>query len=179
VLFTDIRFCTELDAARVLEVDRTSPHPWPAQTIARDLRNGAELTYLGAFAPRAFAPRAFAPRAFAPRAFATGEEEKLLGYAVLGSEKKNGLLMNVVVLPEYRRRGVGIQLVVAAAECASALAWPALVLRVRPSNRAALELYKDLGFVCGEKRERYYSNGEVAQQMSLKLPLLLEEQERR
>jgi ribosomal protein S18 acetylase RimI-like enzyme len=154
VFLADIRFCTERDTARILEVDKTSPHPWPAQTIVRDLRNGAELTYLGAFA--------------------TGEEETLLGYAVLGNENGNGLLMNVVVLPEYRRRGVGMQLVVAAAECASALACPSLVLRARPSNRAALELYRSLGFVRGERRERYYSNGEPAQQMSLRLPLLLE-----
>jgi ribosomal protein S18 acetylase RimI-like enzyme len=155
VFFTDIRFCTERDATQILEVDRTSPYPWPSRTIARDLRNGAELTYLGAFA--------------------TGEEEMLLGYAVLGNENGNGLLMNLLVLSEYRRRGIGMQLVVAAAECAFALACPSLVLRVRPSNRAALELYKSLGFVRGERRERYYSNGEPAQQMSLQLPLLLEE----
>ena len=154
MLFADLRFCTELDAAQVLEVDRTSPYPWPAQVIVRDLRNGAELTYLGAFS--------------------SGEEEKLLGYAVLGHEGGSGLLMNLVVLPEYRRRGVGMQLVVATDECASALACPSLVLRVRPSNFAALGLYRDLGFVCGEKREKYYSNGEFAQQMSLKLPLLFE-----
>jgi ribosomal protein S18 acetylase RimI-like enzyme len=153
-LLADIRFCTERDAVWILEVDKTSPYPWPPRTIARDLRNGAELTYLGAFA--------------------TGEEEMLLGYAVLGGENGDGLLMNVVVLPEYRRRGVGMQLVAAAAECAFALACPSLVLRVRPSNRAALELYRSLGFVRGVRRERYYSNGESAQQMSLKLPLLLE-----
>jgi ribosomal protein S18 acetylase RimI-like enzyme len=156
VLLADIRFCTGLDASRILEVDRTSPYPWPEQIIVRDLQNGAEFTYLGAFA--------------------TGVEEKLLGYAVLGNENGNGLLMNLVVLPEYRRRGVGIQLVVAAAECASALACPFLVLRVRSSNYAAMRLYMDLGFVCNEKRERYYSNGELAQQMSLKLPLFLDEQ---
>jgi ribosomal-protein-alanine N-acetyltransferase len=153
VLLADIHFCTKDDAAQVMELDKTSPHPWPAQTIVRDLRNGAELTYLGAFS--------------------TGETEKLLGYAVLGSEKGSGLLMNVVVLPEYRRRGLGTQLVVAAAECASALACPSLVLRVRSSNFAAQDLYRALGFVCVEKRERYYRNGEPAQQMSLKLPLLL------
>ena len=154
MLLEDIRFCAEPDTAQILEVDRTSPHPWPAQIIARDLRNGAELTYLGAFS--------------------AGEEETLLGYAVLGSENGSGLLMNVVVLPEYRRRGIGMQLVAAAAECASVLACSSLVLRVRSSNFAALELYRTLGFVRGEKREKYYSNGEIAQQMSLKLPLSLE-----
>jgi ribosomal-protein-alanine N-acetyltransferase len=156
VFLADIRFCTEFDATRVLEVDRTSPHPWPERIIARDLRNGAELTYLGAFA---------------------AEMEKLLGYAVLGSENGEGLLMNVLVLPEYRRRGIGMQLVVAAAECAFALARSSLILRVRPSNRAALGLYEELGFIYGGKRDKYYSNGESAQQMSLKLPLLLKERE--
>ncbi|MDR2175250.1 MAG: GNAT family N-acetyltransferase [Synergistaceae bacterium] len=153
MFFADIRFCTELDAAPILEVDKTSPYPWPERIIVRDLRNGAELAYLGAFS--------------------AGEEERLLGYAVLGHESGSGLLMNVVVLPEYRRLGLGMQLVVAAAECASALACPSLLLRVRPSNFAALELYRSLGFVCGKKHARYYNNGEFAQQMSLKLPLLL------
>jgi ribosomal-protein-alanine N-acetyltransferase len=154
VFLADIRFCTEFDATRILEVDRTSPHPWPERIIVRDLRNGAELTYLGAFS--------------------AGEEEALLGYAVLGQERGSGLLMNLVVLPEYRRLGIGMQLVVAAAECASVLACPSLVLRVRPSNLAALMLYRNLGFVCGQKRERYYSDGEPAQQMSVKLPLFPE-----
>ena len=153
MLLADIRFCTELDTPRILEVDKTSPYPWPAQIIARDIRNGAEFTYLGAFS--------------------AGEEERLLGYTVLGSEHGSGLLMNVVVMPEYRRRGFGMQLVAAAAECAFILACPSLVLRVRASNFAALELYRNLGFVCGEKRAKYYSNGEIAQYMSLKLPLSL------
>jgi ribosomal-protein-alanine N-acetyltransferase len=136
----------------VLEVDGTSPHPWPEQIVFRDLfAADAGLSYLGASVPG---------------------RDRLVGYAVLGAENKNGLLMNVVVLPECRRRGIGTQLVAAAAECAAALSFPALVLRVRLSNLAATELYRNLGFKSVQTRDRYYSDGDAARCMSLKLPLV-------
>jgi ribosomal-protein-alanine N-acetyltransferase len=152
VFLADIRFCGKEDASQVLEVDRVSPHPWPERVVLRDLLVAdAGLSYLGAFAPG---------------------RDKLLAYAVLGSENENGLLMNVVVLPEYRRRGLGTQLVVAAAECAAALSFPVLALRVRLSNLAAAELYRNLGFRSVRTQDRYYSNGDAARCMSLKLPLV-------
>ncbi|MDR1049090.1 MAG: GNAT family N-acetyltransferase [Synergistaceae bacterium] len=162
MLLADIRFCGKEDASQVLEVDRTSPYPWPERVVSRDLLAAdSGLSYLGAFAPRAPVPRALA-----------SIQDKLLAYAVLASENGNGLLMNVVVLPEYRRRGIGTQLVVAAAECAAALSFSELALRVRLSNLAAAELYRNLGFVSVRTQDRYYSNGDAARRMSLKLPLV-------
>lgn len=98
-----------------------------------------------------------------------------MGYAVLSSEKKKGLLLNLVVAPPYRRRGIASQLVLAAAECADSLSYPALVLRVRASNDGAIALYKGLGFIDIEVRPRYYSNGEAARVMILRLPYKLPE----
>lgn len=155
MIFTEIRFCTEENVTQVLEVDRTSPHPWPERIIARDLLGGSTgLSYLGAFAPTA--------------------EGTLLGYAVLGDEKGNGLLMNLVVLPQYRRRGIGMQLVVAAAECAAGMGFGLLVLRVRTLNHAALALYRGLGFRGDAAQEYHYSDGDVATYMHVVLPLDLE-----
>lgn len=152
----DIRFCEEADAAQVIDVDRSSPHPWPDSLILSDLRRG-DFSYIGAFG--------------------AGEKSDLMGYAVLGSEKKNGLLANIVVAPPYRRRGIGAQLVIAAAECAEGLSYGALILRVRVSNNGAAALYKGLGFVETAKRAKYYSDGETASQMILKLPYTLPEDE--
>jgi ribosomal-protein-alanine N-acetyltransferase len=148
VLLTDIRFCTKDDLTQVLEVDRTSPYPWPERLVKQDLfEKDAPFSYLGAFAPAV--------------------EDKLLGYAVLGNDKGKALLMNLVVLSEYRRRGIGVQLVVAVAECAVDLGFPTLTLRARASNFAALSLYRGLGFRLDETQKNFYSNGDVAQHMSV------------
>jgi ribosomal-protein-alanine N-acetyltransferase len=152
VLLTDIRFCTKNDLTQVLEIDRTSPYPWPERLVKQDLLVGdARFSYLGAFAPAV--------------------NDKLLGYAVWGDDKGKALLMNLVVLPEYQRRGIGAQLVVAVAECGINLGFSTLILRARASNFAALSLYYGLGFKIDETQNNFYSNGDVAQHMSVKLPL--------
>lgn len=156
MIVTDIRFCSEGDVGRIIEVDRTSPHPWPERVIVRDFLAGSRgLSYIGAFAPDG--------------------GDRLLGYAVLGDENGHGLLMNLVVVPAYRRQGIGSQLVVAAAECAADFRFPQLDLRVRCSNYAALALYRGVGFRGDAMRESFYNNGDVALFMSLKLPLVLAE----
>ena len=152
MLTASIRFCGKEDVSQVLAADRVSPYPWPENIIVRDLVAGDSRTsYIGAFAP--------------------ADESMLLGYAVLGEENESGLLMNLMVLPQYRRRGIGAQLVVASAEFASSLGFLKLVLRVRLTNHAALALYRGLGFRCDATRNGFYSDGNVAGYMSVKLPL--------
>ena len=153
MLLADIRFCEREDVNQVLAVDKTSPYPWSESVIMRDLIVAdSRISYIGAFAP--------------------ADENILLGYSALGEEKGNGLLMNLVVLPQHRRRGIGGQLVVAAAELASNFGFLRLVLRVRLTNYAALALYKGLGFRCDATRDNFYSDGNVAGYMSVKLPLV-------
>jgi len=154
VLLVDIRFCAREDVDHILVLDRVSPHPWPESVIIRDLIAGdSNVSYIGAFAP--------------------ADENMLLGYAALGEEKGNGLLMNLMVSPQYRRRGIGCQLVVASAELASDLGFSKLALRVRLTNYAALALYRGLGFRCDATRDGFYSDGDVAGYMSVNLPLVL------
>ena len=152
MLITDIRFCEKEDTGQVLAVDKSSPHPWSEYVITRDLYVGdSGVSYLGAFA--------------------TADGKTLLGYATLGEEDGDALLMNLVVLPQYRRRGIGVQLVVATAEFASSLGFMKLILRVRLTNYAAQALYRELGFRCYATRDGYYSDGSTAKFMSVKLPL--------
>ena len=155
MLIADIRFCEREDATQVLAVDKTSSYPWPQNIIVRDLLAGdSGISYIGAFAP--------------------ADEKMLLGYAVLGEENGSGLLMNLAVLPQYRRLGVGVQLVVAAAEFAYYLGFLKLVLRVRLTNHAAMALYRGLGFRCDATRDGFYSDGNAAGYMSVGLPLDLD-----
>ena len=148
----DIRFCDSKDLPALLELNSASSCPWPDNVIASDLNPNSDIgiTYLGAFA--------------------TSPGAKLLGYAVLGSERKAGLLMGLNVRPEYRRRGIGSQLLSAVGDCAAWLGFAKLRLRVRRSNTAAFELYKSMSFAQDGVSRGYYSNGEDAILMSARLP---------
>ena len=136
-----------------MELNGLSPCPWPESVMAGDFdeSSNAGITYLGAFA--------------------TGPSQALLGYAVLGREKGDGLLMAIIVRPELRRRGIGSQLLVAVGDCAAYLGFDHLRLRVRKSNAPALALYKGMSFTQRSVSRKYYANGEDAIVMSARLPL--------
>ena len=116
-----------------------------------DENSSAGITYLGAFA--------------------TGASQALLGYGVLGREKGEGLLMALIVREEFRRRGIGSQLLAAVGDCASYLGFGRLRLRVRRSNVPALALYKAMSFVQRSVSRGYYADGEDAFVMTARLPL--------
>lgn len=149
----EIDFLTFDDLPDVLRINASSPCSWPEEVIRSDLNQGSqnEITYLGAFALTAEAP--------------------LLGYAVLGREKRDGLLMALIVDSIYRRRGIGRQLLAAVGDCAVYLNFRRLRLKVRKSNSPAIALYSQMSFVGETVRRGYYSNGEDAIIMSARLPL--------
>ena len=152
----EIRFCGPEDVPAIIEANGLSLYPWPDAVIARDLAASSlsdplekGLSYLGAFSRGACA--------------------RLLGYAVMGHEAGFALLMGLMVLPEYRRRGIGTQLVLAVAECARSLGRTRLILRVGEANAPARALYEGLSFRRGATRAHYYSDGENAVEMALSL----------
>lgn len=65
-------------------------------------------------------------------------------------------ITNVAVFPAFRRRGVGRALVQAAQRDAAAMT--RLTLEVRVSNRAAISLYRSLGFAEEGVRPRFYAH---------------------
>lgn len=149
----DIDFLTFNDLPDILRINAASSCSWPEEVIRSDLSQDSEneTTYLGAFATTAEAP--------------------LLGYAVLGREKRAGLLMALVVDSIYRRKGIGRQLLMAIGDCAMYLNFRRLRLKVRKSNSGAIALYTQMSFVGETVRRGYYSNGEDAIIMSAGLPL--------
>lgn len=149
----EIDFLTFDDIPGILRINAASSCSWPEEVIRSDLSQDSknETTYIGAFATTAEAP--------------------LLGYAVLGREKRCGLLMALVVDGIYRRKGIGRQLLVAISDCAVYLRFRRLKLKVRKSNSGAIALYTQMSFVGETVRRGYYSNGEDAIIMSAGLPL--------
>lgn len=119
--------------------------------IRADLLSGGEISYLGAFA--------------------TTEAAPMVGYAVLGREPGTGVLMALLVRPEFRRRGIGSQLLAAVGDCAVYLGYKRLRLRVRRSNGGAQALYAGLSFVREGTERGYYADGEDAILMTARLPL--------
>jgi ribosomal-protein-alanine N-acetyltransferase len=65
-------------------------------------------------------------------------------------------IFNLVVSPEYKRRGIGEQLLRSGARAANMRGATRAVLEVRESNEAARRLYLKLGFVVLGRRRDYY-----------------------
>jgi len=86
---------------------------------------------------------------------------RLAGYAVLTRIADAWHLMNVAVDPAHRRLGIGTELVLSSLEQAGASI--PVTLEVRTSNRAAIALYRSLGFRPAGIRKGYYpDDGEDA-----------------
>ena len=149
----EIDFLTFNDIPDILRLNASAEYSWPEEVIRSDLRqdSGSEATYIGAFATTAEAP--------------------LLGYAVLGREKRMGLLMWLLVDKNFQRRGIGTQLLLAVSDCAVYMNFRRIQLRVRKSNTGAIALYSSMSFRRERVREGFYSNGEDAVVMSASLPL--------
>lgn len=98
----------------------------------------------------------------------------MVGYTVFQRILDEAELLNIRVAPAYRRRGVGRHLLAA---CLAELEGARyLHLEVRASNRAALALYREAGFVQVGIRRGYYplatGGREDALLLGLDLPAL-------
>jgi ribosomal-protein-alanine N-acetyltransferase len=71
-------------------------------------------------------------------------------------------LLDLATDPAFRRRGLGRALIERLLVEARERAASAVYLEVRPSNAAALSLYRATGFVELARRPRYYPDGEDA-----------------
>lgn len=79
-------------------------------------------------------------------------------------------VLNIATTPSRRRRGVARELMRVALAYAAAERIRVIVLEVRRGNRAAIELYRGLGFSAFSVRPRYYTdNDEDAIEMMVTL----------
>ena len=86
------------------------------------------------------------------------ENGQVAGY--IGSQTVMGEtdMMNVAVHPDFRRQGIGEQLVNALVAELKKQESHCLTLEVRASNAPAIALYEKLGFVEIGRRKNYYRN---------------------
>jgi ribosomal-protein-alanine N-acetyltransferase len=119
-----------------------------------------------------------------PESFLVAEKDRaIVGYIMCRIESgfsgmslrslslaKRGHIISIAVLPEYRNKGVGQALIRQALQ-AMYVHYEArsCFLEVRVSNDGAIGLYKKAGFEVERTLRGYYSDGEGAYIMSLKL----------
>lgn len=81
---------------------------------------------------------------------------QVVGYAGLLVMADEGYITNVAVFPEYRRQGVAAKIIAVFENFARGNHLAFLTLEVRPSNTAAIALYKGFGFEEVGRRKNYY-----------------------
>lgn len=82
--------------------------------------------------------------------------QQVMGYAGLLAMADEGYITNVAVFPEFRRQGVAAKLIAVFENFARGNKLAFLTLEVRPSNTAAIALYKGFGFEQVGRRKNYY-----------------------
>lgn len=101
-------------------------------------------------------------------------EEKILSYGILSVAAGEAHILNLCVDPDYRHFGYGERLLNEILSRARLANVKQVLLEVRPSNKAAITLYKKKGFCQIAKRPAYYQahdGREDAQVLALKLGL--------
>ena len=84
------------------------------------------------------------------------ETRRVLGYAGVLVMADEGYITNVAVFPEYRRQGIAAQIIKVFCDFAEGNHLAFLTLEVRPTNTAAIELYRSFGFEEVGRRKNYY-----------------------
>lgn len=84
--------------------------------------------------------------------------DTVVGYVGSQAVLDEADMMNIAVLPEYRRLGIAQRLVTALCDRLADNGVRSLTLEVRVSNDPAKALYGKLGFVQAGRRPNYYSN---------------------
>ena len=131
-----VRAMTPSDLPAVLEIERLSqPSPWTEQVFAREL----ELDFSQIWIIEA-----------------PGLSTELAGYLVFWIIHDELHILNVVIHPQARRRGIARRLLEHLVARAYRQGITTLTLEVRASNEAAMGLYHALGFRQIGLRERYY-----------------------
>jgi [ribosomal protein S18]-alanine N-acetyltransferase len=125
---------SDLDA--VEEIERASyPTPWSRAMFAAELEKPSSLA-IGAY----------------------HDEGELVGYAIVSRYVDAWHVMNIAVVPDFRRRGIGRSLLERLFEVTASDPRRGYTLEVRVSNAEAIRLYERLGFRPRGIRRGYYTD---------------------
>jgi len=132
----EIRALESRDLDAVEEIERASyPTPWSRSMFAAELQKPSSLA-IGA----------------------CHESGELVGYAIVSRYVDAWHLMNIAVVPEFRRRGIAQALLERLFEATATDPRRGYTLEVRVSNVQAIRLYERLGFEARGVRRGYYTD---------------------
>lgn len=133
-----IRALTHVDLPAVASIERRSfSSPWSAAMLALELSRPTGVALVAA------------------------DGERIVGCVIATRYDRAWHLMKIAVEPSGRRQGIGSRLLSAVLERIGD--GIPVTLEVRPSNLAAIALYRNFGFVGRGRRPSYYpDNGEDA-----------------
>jgi ribosomal-protein-alanine N-acetyltransferase len=124
------------DVPAVHEIERLSFRtPWPSYAFEQELRGNRLARYVVARAGDA-----------------------VVGFAGIWLMVDEAHVTTFSVHPDWRRQGIGRQLLLNLVELSLAIGARRMTLEVRPSNEAAQGLYRSFGFEIVGRRPRYYSD---------------------
>ncbi|MCA1570438.1 MAG: ribosomal protein S18-alanine N-acetyltransferase [Chloroflexi bacterium] len=129
------------DVAAVHEIEQLSFRtPWPAYAFEQELKGNRLARYIVARAG-----------------------DRLVGFAGIWMMVDEAHVTTFGVHPDWRRQGIGRQLLLSLCEISIAIRARRMTLEVRESNRPAQVLYAAFGFeVLGRRRAYYSDDGEDA-----------------
>jgi len=124
------------DVQAVHEIERLSfSTPWPAYAFEQELRGNRLARYVVARAG-----------------------ERVVGFAGVWLMVDEAHITTFGVHPEWRRQGIGRQLLLNLMDLGATLRARRMTLEVRVSNEPAQELYRSFGFEVVGRRPRYYTD---------------------
>jgi ribosomal-protein-alanine N-acetyltransferase len=125
------------DIPSVLAIERVSfPSPWQESTFRGEIQHR--------------------PISF-PLVVVHSTLNRVIGYIIYWQIGEEVQINNIAVHPEFRRQGIGEQVLRQVIEDIRLRGGKLITLEVRPSNAGALQLYKKLGFRMISVRKAYYS----------------------
>ena len=131
----EITTMTEAHVPQIAEMEKLCfSDPWSEKSIASELNNRLSLWLVAL------------------------DGDTVAGYVGSQSVLDEADMMNIAVHPDYRRQGIGRDLVLALAEALQKKGIRGLMLEVRQSNAPAIALYEQLGFQQVGMRPNYYRN---------------------
>jgi ribosomal-protein-alanine N-acetyltransferase len=132
-----IRFeqMTDAHVAQIAELEKLCfSDPWSEKSVASELNNRLSLWLVAL------------------------DGDTVAGYVGSQSVLDQADMMNIAVHPDYRRQGIGRDLVLALSDALKEKGIRGLMLEVRASNAPAIALYEQLGFIQVGLRPNYYRN---------------------
>ena len=134
----EFRQLTVHDIDQIFHIEQASfPSPWSRNAFKQELTLNPYAIYIGA-----------------------EYEGKIIAYGGMWIIMDEGHITNIAVLPEYRGKKIGEQLMTKMLDIMRSKGVKKATLEVRVSNVVAQNMYRKLGFVNGGIRKGYYTDNQ-------------------